>query len=225
MSQTDDKNAPGLKWIFVPFVITLAVTAIRLLGELNQWSRFWFNPEPGGGGAPIGISWLIPVFGFYFGYRLAKAGHLPPSAGRQILWSLGAIALMILAAAAGNALGLSMTMLEVLICAASLVGAYLACRPWRALGRIHFAYALAARIPVALLMLFAIYGDWGTHYDLAPAGFPDVGPLSKWLIIGLLPQMTVWIGFTIAVGGIFGVIGAKVGAAKGAPASVQSVDV
>ena len=43
-------------------------------------------------------------------------------------------------------------------------------------------------------------GNWGTHYDVAPPGFPEMGPISKWILIGLLPQLTIWIWFTMAVG-------------------------
>ena len=49
-------------------------------------------------------------------------------------------------------------------------------------------------------MLPAMLGNWGTHYDVSPPGFPEMAPLAKWLAIGLLPQMTVWLWFTLAVG-------------------------
>ena len=52
--------------ILVAAVITLAVTLLRLVGELQQWSSALFNREPGGGGAIVGIVWLVPVFGIYF---------------------------------------------------------------------------------------------------------------------------------------------------------------
>jgi hypothetical protein len=31
-----------------------------------------------------------------------------------------------------------------------------------------------------------------------------MAPLTKWLLIGLLPQMTIWIWFTVVIGGLFG---------------------
>ncbi len=49
--------------ILVPAVITLAVTLLRLVGELQQWSSALFNRSAGGGGAIVGIVWLVPVFG------------------------------------------------------------------------------------------------------------------------------------------------------------------
>jgi hypothetical protein len=33
-----------------------------------------------------------------------------------------------------------------------------------------------------------------------------MGVLSKWLLIGLLPQMTIWIWYTIALGALVGAI-------------------
>ena len=86
----------------------------------------------------------------------------------------------------------------------SVVGAVIAFRGWPALGRTLLAYGLAARIPVAIVMLLAILGDWGTHYDVPPPGFPAMDPIPKWLLIGLLPQMTIWIWYTIVVGALFG---------------------
>ncbi len=39
------------KLILVPALITLAVTLLRLTGELMHWSKALFNPAAGGGGA------------------------------------------------------------------------------------------------------------------------------------------------------------------------------
>ena len=61
-------------------------------------------------------------------------------------------------------------------------------------------YAAAARLPVALVMALAIRGRWGTHYDAPPPGFPALFPMARWLWTGLLPQTTIWIAFTLAVG-------------------------
>ena len=42
-----------LQLIAIPALITLAITIIRLIGEMQGWSKVWFNPQPGGGAAPI----------------------------------------------------------------------------------------------------------------------------------------------------------------------------
>src|SRR5262245_20947188 len=194
------------KLIMVPALITFGVTLLRLVGELMHWSPKLFNPAPGGGGALVGIAWLVPIFGIYFAYRLAGAGELPASVGTAVGYALlGALMVPALGFAAFK-LGAprqSFTIFGVFI-VASILGGVIAYRAWPALGRVLLAYGLAARIPVAVVMLVAMIGDWGTHYDVAPPNFPAMGVIPKWLLIGLLPQMTVWIWYTIAAGALFG---------------------
>ena len=74
------------------------------------------------------------------------------------------------------------------------------------------AYGLAARIPVAIVMLMAIMGNWGTHYDVLPPNFPEIeiGSFATWVVIGLVPQLTIWMAFTVIVGSIFGGIAVAV---------------
>ena len=57
-------------------------------------------------------------------------------------------------------------------------------------------------------MLIAMLGDWGTHYELGPPGYPEMGFLTKYILIALFPQMTFWIMFTMVVGTLFGGIAA-----------------
>lgn len=195
--------------ILVPAVITLAITLLRLVGELQSWSPRLFSREAGGGGALVGIAWLVPVFGAWFGWKLARAGERTASVGR-------ALGIVILALAAVPAAGLVLSKLGVSpFSPATLVGyavvsvlALLAAlRAWPALGRTLLAYALAARVPVVLVMLVAILANWGTHYDVMPPNVPEMTPaLYKWFMIGLLPQMTIWIWFTVVIGGLFGIV-------------------
>ena len=52
------------KLILVPAVITLAVTLLRLVGELQGWSPTLFNRgDRPFSRALVGIVWLVPVFG------------------------------------------------------------------------------------------------------------------------------------------------------------------
>jgi hypothetical protein len=90
----------------------------------------------------------------------------------------------------------------------AIAGLAVAFAAWPALARVLLAYALAARIPVALVMLLAILGNWGTHYDVPPPGAPEMAGLWKWFMIGLLPQVTVWLWFTVVIGGLFGLAAA-----------------
>ena len=74
---SDSPLARHGRLVLVPAVITLAVTLLRLVGELQNWSSTLFNREAGGGGALIGIVWLVPIFGVYFALRLAREGEGP----------------------------------------------------------------------------------------------------------------------------------------------------
>ena len=148
------------------------------------------------------------MFGVLFGLKLAKAGEGPSAAGPAVGYSLLGLAVVPALGFAAIKLGVpdqSFTAFGVFI-VLSAVGAAIAYRAWPALGRTLFAYGLAARIPVIVVMLIAILGNWGTHYDVAPPNLPEMGPIAKWFLIGVVPQLTIWIWFTTAVGAVFGVI-------------------
>jgi hypothetical protein len=208
------------KLILVPAVITLAVTLLRLVGELQGWSPLFFNKEAGGGGAIVGIAWLVPIFGAWFGWKLARAGSGPGGIGR-------ALGLTVLALALVPALGFVMekagmnqqnlTALGVFV-VASLVALVIGFLAWPALGRTLVGYGLAARVPVVIVMLAAMLGNWGTHYDVPPPNFPEMGTLAKWFWIGLLPQLTIWIAYTVVIGALFGVVAAAIAGRRPAAA-------
>jgi hypothetical protein len=197
--------------VLVPAAITLAVTLLRLVGELQGWSPALFSRAPGGGGAVVGISWLVPIFGVWFGWRLATSGARPGSLWRALGIVVLAIAVLPAAGFAAAKLGIAQQSLTTLAIYAvvSVAALFLALWAWPALGRTLLAYGLAARIPVVLVMLAAILGDWGTHYDVPPTpDFPAMAPVSKWLLIGVLPQLTIWQWFTVVIGGLFGIAAA-----------------
>src|SRR5215468_12235603 len=79
--------------VLVPAVITLAVTLLRLVGELNNWSPVLFNRSAGGGGAVVGIVWLVFLFAFYFAWKLVDAGEGP--AGRFRPLGFGALGILV----------------------------------------------------------------------------------------------------------------------------------
>ena len=193
--------------ILIPSVITLAVTIIRLIGELNNWSDFWFSRKAGGGGSPIGISWLAPIFGIYFALKLSREGEGPSGAGRAIGFAL----LGIVAFVAIFALGLQIWKqpgspgLLGAVTLGAVVALVIQQKAWPVLFKTLIAYGYAARIPVAILMLFAIRGDWGTHYDVPPdSAFPVMSWFMKWVLIGALPQLILWIVYTVTTGLLLG---------------------
>ena len=201
---TTDPQKPFLtSLILTPALITLAVTVLRLIGELQHWSPRFFSREAGGAGAVVGIVWLVPIFAVYFAWKLAKAS-LAPGAGRVIAHGAVSFGLMVLTIVVGHQTIPSQRAQFGVYLVASVIAAWIAYRGWPALGRTLLAYGLASRLPVALVMLVAIYANWGTHYDVPPPNFPEMAPLPKWFMIGFLPQMFMWIPFTIYLGTLFG---------------------
>jgi hypothetical protein len=199
--------APASTWrlILVPAVVTLAVTLLRLWGELKEWPLLFFSPAPGGGVALVGITWLVPVFGAWFALRLAKGGR-SERPGRVIGFAALGLALVFAINFVVGRIKGEQTFFGVIgvFAVASVLGGLAALAAWPALGKTLLAYGLAARLPVALVMLLAIRGEWGTHYDLPPPDSPYMGPVAKWFWLGLLPQMTIWMAFTLIVGTLFG---------------------
>jgi hypothetical protein len=206
MAGTNDTRALPVKDLVLwPSVATLAVTLLRLAGELIGGPDALFSRAPGGAGALIGIVWLVPLFGYYFGHRLARLGFRPAGVGRVFGYAVLGLALFAVLAGIGFSLPVASLMQFVLIGAGAWAAVLVVRRGWPALNTVLIAYGLAARIPVAIVMLFAILGRWGTHYDAPPPGLPEgMGPWATWVATGLIPQLTLWIAFTVIVGALFG---------------------
>ena len=194
--------------IFWPAVITLAITILRVAGELRHWGSPWFSVSPGGGGAIIGISWLPILLGPYFALKLAKAGEGPSGYGKAFGTTFGGLVVMVLG---GVLLGMTqshpgiLTLVGFLI---MLVAAFIPPIGWRPLGHTLLAYAFAARIPVLVVMFLALSGNWGTHYDAVPPRFQEMALWKKFFEAAVLPQMSLWIGYTVVIGSLFGEIAA-----------------
>ena len=204
--------------ILVPALIALAVTLVRLVGELGGGPSALFSREAGGGGALVGIVWLVPIFGAYFAVKLVRLGHKPKSAGRVVGFSL----LSFLAAAAIIALsfvvtgdpnvGISLSgvvLQQVGLGVAALVAVLILRRVWPPFFQTLLGYAFVSRLPVVIVMFLAMAGDWGTHYELGPPGYPEMGFLTRFILTAVMPQMTFWIMFTVVVGTLFGGITAS----------------
>ena len=211
MPSSTPEDGPSV-WplVAVPAAITLAVTALRLAGEMLHWSPRFFSREAGGGLAVVGIAWLVPIFGIWFALKLKHSGVPQP----RVLRGLGiAFAALVAAVAIGLAavpLGLGPVGQVVVFCVGSVVGIAIGRMAWPALGRVLVAYGLAARLPVVVVMLFAMLGRWDSHYALPRPDFPPMAPLPLWLLTGFLPQLTLWIAYTVVFGTVFGLIAAAV---------------
>ncbi|MGH9354826.1 MAG: hypothetical protein ACRD10_01700 [Terriglobia bacterium] len=200
-----------IRLILIPALITLAVTILRLVGELQHWPRPWFDSAAGGGGALVGISWLPIIFGPYFAVKLAGAAEGPSSTGKAGGFSvLGLIVFVAGAFVLASTFSHASAALAIVGFLVMLAAAFVPRVAWRSLGNVLFAYAFAARIPVLVVMFFAMRGNggagWGTHYDAAGPLFAHASFGRKFLFEAILPQMTLWIGFTVVVGSLLGAI-------------------
>ena len=202
-----DKNSRAQfsipRLILVPGLITLAVTLLRLAGELEHWSKTWFNPEQGGFLAVVGIVWLAPLFGIYFAVKLSGTGHGTEHLGHAIAHAiLGAILLGVGFYLLNGGVIPGMRGVIVMWALAAL-GGILQWRTWRSLFKVLLAYGYAARIPVAIVMALATWADWQTHYS---AAVPGERKLEMYFLAAFIPQLVWWVAFTIVVGSLFGTL-------------------
>jgi hypothetical protein len=192
-------------------VFTLAITILRLVGELQHWGAPWFSTAAGGGAAIVGISWLPIFFGPYFARKLASAGEGPASAGKAIGMSAAGLVVFVLGGIAfGIGLSKHMTALVLVGFVLELASAFVPRFGWRALGNALLAYAFAARIPVLVVMYIAMSANggrgWGTHYDVAAPEFTVTSFAQKFVDLAVLPQMSLWIGWTVIIGAVLGTL-------------------
>ena len=190
--------------IILDVIITLAITLLRVVGELRHWSPALFNPSAGGGGALVGITWLVPIFGIYFALKLSGAGEGPVGVGRAIGLAVLGLAVLVGGSILTIAPQIHLPGKQAIGLLLMVAAAALQFKSWPALSKALLAYGYAARIPVAVVMFFAIRGSWGTHYDALPPGFSDMSFWPKYAQIGLIPQLVFWVAFTMIVGALFG---------------------
>jgi len=210
MATSRSNGSPSTaRLIFVPVLVSVVITLLRLTGELLAWSESWYNPEAGGFGAIVGITWLAPLFGVYFALHFHRRGEVPANWGKAIVLAFLGIILLF----GGGILQAPLYMRSIwlslmFIWTIGALAAGMQYSSWPTLFKTLLAYGLASRIPVVVIMFLAMWGQWGTHYDAAPAGFPEMGWLLKFAWLGFLPQLLFWVSFTIVTGMFFGIIAA-----------------
>jgi len=196
--------------VTIPAVITFGITILRLVGELERWPKLFFSTAAGGGLAIVGISWLPIIFGPYFALKLAGAGDRPSSVGKAIGLALAGLALVVLGGVVAGVTEAHHPNLMLVGYLIMLVAAFIPGIGWRSLGNTLLAYAFAARIPVLIVMFLALAGNggqgWGTHYDAIDPRLAHASLATKFVYEAFVPQMTFWIGWTVVVGSICGII-------------------
>ncbi len=214
---TSTENAESrqttLGLVLWPALVSLAVTLLRLAGELLRWSPRWFSTqtmgiEPSGVSWLIGITWLGFPFGIYFAYRLIRAGKGPGSFKKASLLALcGLLVMLTLETPVLRLFRIGFPQILILIWLTMVIAAALQYLGWPALFRTLLLYGLAARIPVAIIMLLAMAGNWGTHYDYVGTPFrSSMGFVAGYLWLAFFPQLIFWVSFTIVIGSLGGTV-------------------
>ena len=206
-----------------PALVALAVTLLRLAGELGGWSEAWFSRATGGlvpvGAVSwlVGITWLALPFGAWRAWKRARSGAARPRAGRAVLVAVLALVVLYGGTRLVSLLRLGFPAFLLAVWTVGVLAAVLAWQAWPALGRVLLAYGLLSRAVVALVMLLAMRGRWGTHYDYAD--MPRVLDLpfgTAYLMFAFIPQIVFWVAYTIVLGMLAGTL---VGALGRRPAS------
>jgi hypothetical protein len=187
-------------------VITLLVSLLRLYGEREGWNPTFFNPKPGGGFAVVGIAWLVPVFGFLFGRKLAASGSRPCPLSRLLILALVGVGLVFATFAVGTKMVTDKTLTPWIfgigMPVASLTMLFAWPRAWLA----NLLYAVLARVPVIVIQHEAIANGWKTHYSTGANAQATPQEIEYGLT---LSQATFWpFGYTIIIGTVFAAFGA-----------------
>lgn len=212
-----------LRIVAVPLLISVALTLLRLAGELGHWSVAWFSPAtggilPSGWSWVVGITWLPALFGPYFAYRLWGAGHRPPNLILTLGFALLGVAILFFGMQVMRPRVSTSTagpLWLVAIWVLSVVAAGLQAFGWRKLAGTLLVYGLGSRAVVAIVMLLAMAFNWGTHYDFVDSPATQQLPfVTRFVALALLPQLVFWVGFTILLGCLAGAVTALFLAAR-----------
>jgi hypothetical protein len=216
-AKTPASSVARVRLIAVPVLISLAVTLLRLTGELNHWSERWFSRDTGGI-QPSGMSWLVGIswlpvpLGIYFAIRLIANGQGPSGKLRPVIFAiLGVLTAALFLYVIIPKIPMSFPPILIFVWAGLAIAGILQWFGWPALFKTLLAYAVASRAIVALIMFLAMRGNWGTHYDYygMPAEF-QMNLLPRYLWLAFFPQLVFWVGNTVVLGALAGGIAAAV---------------
>jgi hypothetical protein len=151
---------------------------------------------------------LPPIFGFYFAWKIWEQGERIDRIGRAFLLGfLGVVLNQLVEATVFQYANISIYSMLVTLWTVALISAYLQYLVWPALCKTLIAYGLGARVPVVVIMFFALRGHWGTHYD-RPSGPFTLGFWPTFLLFGFFEELIYWVSFTVAVGSLAGSVAA-----------------
>lgn len=210
---SDGKKFSVLGAILIAAVVCLVVNLVRLYGEVQGWAPSIFSREPGGGMSPLGITWLSLLFAFVIGRKLAQNGGRPKAMWKAFVFPLIGFAIvigtfMLMFPAPDSEVVLTadewrnnVTITNSVAAASGLLLLFAWPRGWLALALFGFLI----RVPVAVIQMYALENNWGTHFEFGPPGMPEaVVPFAL-----TMAQSLFWpLGFTVLAGGLFAAFGA-----------------
>lgn len=191
--------------VLVAGVLSLLVSLLRLYGELQpDWPALLFGRAAGGGMALVSIALLVPIFGFWFGRRLAAGGSRPPHAGKAMLLCLVGFGLVFGVFALANKVITDPAIQPWVLGIGTPLAGLTAFLAWRAAWFTCVVYGFLARIPVILIQQQALARGWDVHYAKAA---PNTPPDQVEFVL-TMAQVTFWpLAFTTIVGGLFAALG------------------
>lgn len=200
--------------VFWPSLLTLLITAVRLLGEVQGW----INVESGGALSPLGITWCVFLFGGWFGRWLSRDGSMPRMR-RAWAWQLGLALLMVggvmwsfskldptdTSDAAFAALREKGFVVGI-IALAAMVATFAV---WPRLAWTLLCYGVVARIGVLAATWLAKDQGWITHHvKFGPAGILRAST-AETMTSAAFPQLLFWVPFTVVMGTLTGSLFAR----------------
>jgi hypothetical protein len=194
--------------IWMPAAVTLAVSLLRLVGELEQWPKPWFNSGAGGAGALVSIAWLPFIFGPYFAFRVRFEIEGPRGMQKWVGCAVLGLAVFTAGVWASFVPGMGPFARLSLPILAATVGAAIQYVVWPNLTRVLLAYGYAARIPVVIVAFLAMRGNWVTHYNASAAFLPPMSFWPRFFVTVVFPQLVGWVGYTALFGSVAGAFAA-----------------
>lgn len=211
---TDEYQPRIVPILLFAAVVTFLVTVLRVVGESQGWDSAWFNPAAGSAFNPLGIVWLVPLFGFIFGRRLAQTGSVPTFITGFFVPMFGFFSIIGMAMFLGSSFeGEEMKDAATYLFGAASLLSLLALFAWPRAFFTLLLYGISARLPVMLVQYLDIQNGWQTHYGRTA---PQMGHMGADERVWMLTQWQAgfWLPFTITLGCGFAAIGAAIGPRK-----------
>lgn len=191
--------------VLIAAVVGLGVNCLRFYGEQQGWLPWLFNTEGGGGGSPLGVTWLVLLFGFWFGRRLAQNGNRPKGVGRALLLHVLGLALLFGGFAASMQLTDDWRTRGIIVNIIAPIAGLLGLLAWRGAYLVNVIAGYLMRLPVILFQNMSIEQNLDTHFAKGP---PGSDPADAHFLL-TLAQSSMWpLGFSSIIGGLCAVVGA-----------------